>query len=422
MDSYHSFINPEEKISPFISRLTGITDKDVKRAPKFYEIAKDILEFTKECIFVAHNVSFDYGVIRREYKRLGFDYRMNHLCTIQTAKILIPGHKSYGLKNICRELNIDLGKHHRALDDTRATAELFRMLYEKDGKGLSNFIKKEINPKVLHPKLDIDEYDEVPNKPGIYKFYDDKDELIYIGKSIHIKKRIAQHLKNNKTTKSLEMRERIASIKHELCGGELVSLLRESEQIKEYQPVYNRAQRTTNFSHGIYVHEDQKGYLNLSIKKKNLTEKPLMTFTSAQKGKSYLEFWLKEYELCQKLCNLHKSTTACFNYTIQQCRGACIVEESPGSYNSRVEELKDTLNFNGESFLILDKGRNSKEYSFVWIDEGEYKGYGFAFRYLIKRDPKNFKKFLNTQSSNRDFQSIIKLQLDKNEKLNVVEL
>jgi len=296
------------------------------------------------------------------------------------------------------------------------------MLYEKDGKGLSNFIKKEINPKVLHPKLDIDEYDEVPNKPGIYKFYDDKDELIYIGKSIHIKKRIAQHLKNNKTTKSLEMRERIASIKHELCGGELVSLLRESEQIKEYQPVYNRAQRTTNFSHGIYVHEDQKGYLNLSIKKKNLTEKPLMTFTSAQKGKSYLEFWLKEYELCQKLCNLHKSTTACFNYTIQQCRGACIVEESPGSYNSRVEELKDTLNFNGESFLILDKGRNSKEYSFVWIDEGEYKGYGFAFRYLIKRDPKNFKKFLNTQSSNRDFQSIIKLQLDKNEKLNVVEL
>ena len=381
-----------------------------------------MIEFTKDCVFVAHNVSFDYGVIRREYKRLGYDFRMNHMDTIQAARILFPGHDSYGLKNITKTLGITLAKHHRAMDDTKATAELFQMLYERDSNGLTNFIKKEINPKVLHPKLDIDEYDEIPNKPGIYRFYDENGELIYIGKSIHIKKRIAQHLKNNKTAKGVEMRDRIASIKHELCGGELVSLLKESAEIKKHQPVYNRAQRATNFTHGLYLYEDQNGYLNLSVKKKNTTEKPLITFTSAQKGKSYLEFWTDEYELCQRLTGLHKSQSACFNHSIEKCRGACIGKEKPDAYNLRVKELSNSLNFNGESFLILDKGRNSKEHSFVWINEGEYMGYGFAFRYMLKRNPNNFMKFLVKQENNRDFQSIIRFQLDKNEKLDIVEL
>jgi DNA polymerase-3 subunit epsilon len=422
LGSYHSFVNPEESISPFISRLTGITDKDVADAPRFFEIAKEIIEFTQGSVFVAHNVSFDYGVLRREYKRLGYDYRMNHLCTIQTARVLIPGHQSYGLKNITKVLGITLDKHHRAIDDARATAQLFEILFEKDTKDLSNFVKKEINPKVLHPQLNIEEYDDIPNKTGIYKFYDINKELIYIGKSIHIKKRISQHLKNNKTTKAIEMRERIVSIDHEVCGSELIALLKESEQIKKHQPIYNRAQRATNFSHGLFAYKDQKGYWNLTIKKNNLTERPLMTFTSVQKGKAYLEHWMDEYELCQKYCSLHKTSSACFNYNIEKCKGACVEEESVEDYNERVESLMNSLNFNGDSFLILDKGRNSKEYSFVWVDEGEYRGYGFAFRYLIKRNPMNFRKFINIQKSNRDFQSIIKLQLDKNEKLEIIEL
>lgn len=422
MDSYQTFVNPEERISPFISRLTGIKDRDVEDAPKFYEIAKQVIEFTKDCVFVAHNVSFDYGVMRREYRRLGFDFRMNHMDTIQAARVLFPGHDSYGLKNITKALGISLTKHHRALDDTRATAELFQMLFERDPDGLSQFIRKEINPKILHPKLNIDEYDEIPNKPGIYRFYDDSKELIYIGKSIHIKKRIGQHLKNNKTSKGIEMRERIASIEHELCGGELVSLLVESAQIKKHQPVYNRAQRTNVFTHGLYLYEDQNGYINLNVKKKNLTEKPLITFTSVQKGKSYLEFLTDQHELCQRLNGLHKTQSACFNHTIEKCHGACIGEESAENYNKRVKELSDSLNFKGESFLIVDKGRNSKEHSFVWIHEGEYMGYGFAFRYLLKRNPKNFRKFLVRQENNRDFQSIIRFQLDKNEKLSIITL
>ena len=423
IDRYTTFVDPQERINPFISRLTGIHDSDVAGAPKFFEVAKDIVEFTKDCVFVAHNVSFDYGVIRREFKRLGYDYRLPHMCTVQTARILIPGHKSYGLKNITKALNIPLNGHHRAIADTEATAKLFEMLYERDEKNeLQNFIKIEINPKVLHPKLDVDVLDEIPNKIGVYKFFNERDELIYIGKSIHIKKRIEQHLKNSKTVKAIEMRSAICRIEHELTGSELIALLFESEEIKKHQPVYNRAQKNTNFTHGLFTMEDQAGYINLHIKKISPTDRPLMTFTSSQNGKKYLEFWLSEFNLCQRLCHLHKSAGACFNYTIKNCEGACIGEESPEKYNLKVNELLDSLNFNSESFLIIDKGRNSKEHAFVLMDEGIFGGFGYIPRYIFKRGVSNYKKFISPKRSNRDFQSIIKMQLHKNEKLDIHHL
>lgn len=419
LDTFHTFVDPEERISPFISRLTGIQDKDVKGAPKFFEIAKNLIEFTKGAIFVAHNVSFDYGVIRREYRRLGYDFRMDHLCTIQSARILIPGLESYGLKNITKDLGIALNNHHRAIDDTRATAILFSMLFEKAKGKLNKFIKKEIDPKVLHPNLDLAALDEIPNKIGVYRFFDTEKNLMYIGKSIHIKKRVEQHFKNNKTAKALEMREKIAFIDHSLTGSELIALLKESEEIKTHQPKYNRAQRTTQFNYGLFSHTDQAGYINLLVKKNTLTEKPLVTFTSLQAGKKSLEIWMQQFNLCQKLCNFHSGQHACFNYNIQKCAGACKGLETTDDYNKRANELISDMQFNGESFLILDKGRQSNEYSFVAINEGEYTGYGYIYRYLLKKNVNNFKKFLTPQKNNRDFHSIIKMQLDKNEKLEI---
>ena len=422
IETWHTFVDPQERVNPFISRLTGITDNHLVGAPKFFEVAKKIIELTRDTIFVAHNVSFDYGVLRNEYKRLGYDFRMDHMDTVQTAKILFPGYLSYGLKNITKELGIPLTKHHRAIDDTRATAALFTMLFERDKNALQGFVRHEIDPKLLHPRLKLEEFDEIPNKPGIYKFYDEQQSLIYIGKSIHIKKRVEQHLRNTKTRKGIELRLAIASIQHELTGSELIALLKESEEIKKNQPHFNRSQRNVHFSHGIYMHTDQNGYKNLHIKKNNGNEPAIITFTSLQSAKSYLEFWLSDYELCQRLCNLHPGNSACFNYGIKKCHGACIGEEPAENYNAKIERLLERLNFNSESFLIIDKGRNSKEYSFVWMDQGQYRGYGYTFRYLLKRNPHNFRKFLIPQATNRDFQSIIRMQLEKDAKLEIVKL
>lgn len=422
VDRYHTFVDPEQNITPFITRLTGISDADVYGSPRFHEIAKKIVEFTKDAIFVAHNVNFDYGVLRREFRRLGFDYRLDHMCTIQSARVLIPGHASYSLKNITRDLGISLGNHHRAIDDTIATVAIFKILFERAKGNFITFVKKEIDPKILHPNLDLNALDEIPNKTGVYKFYDDQNQLVYVGKSIHIKKRVEQHFKNTKTPKALEMRERIAIIDHEITGSELIALLIESQEIKINQPVYNTAQRNTVFSHGLYSYTDQKGYINLMVKKTTIADAPLLTFTSLQSGKKQLEFWLDKFNLCQRFCHLHKTSAACFNLTIKKCSGACLGKESPTDYNARVNALLNDLSFDYEDFLILDKGRVSNEYSFVVLKNGKYIGYGYILRYLLKRNVRNYQKFVIEQETNRDFQSIIKLQLETDKKLEIHQL
>ncbi|MCH2233798.1 MAG: GIY-YIG nuclease family protein [Crocinitomicaceae bacterium] len=423
LDRYETFVNPEEKINPFISRLTGINQNHVADAPKFYEIAKDIVEFTKDTVFVAHNISFDYGVIKREFRRLGFDYRRNHLCTVQTSKILLPGYDSYGLKNITKSLGIELKTHHRAMSDTEATADLFKILFEKDGENkLDKFIKKEIDPKSLHEKFDIDSFEQLKNKIGIYRLYNDQGQLIYIGKSIHIRKRVEQHLRNNKTKKGLEMREEIVRMDAEETGSELLALLIESKEIKENQPKYNRAQRRNQFTHGLYKYEDENGYINLIIQKVSNTGTPEMLFSGMTVAKRTLEYYVEQHSLCLKLTHLHDTKGECFNRSLKKCHGACVGEEGPNSYNERVIKVLNELKFDQESFLIVDKGRNKKEYSFVWMEEGNLRGYGFILRYLLKRNPKNFKKNLVTLDNNKDYQSIIRAQLNSNEKLEIIPL
>ncbi|MFK8038873.1 MAG: exonuclease domain-containing protein [Crocinitomicaceae bacterium] len=421
IDRYETLINPEKNIDWFVTKLTGIANKDVSGSPKFFEVAKTIHQLLDGRVFVAHNVGFDYPIVRNEFKSLGLDIRLPHLCTIQTARILIPGIESYGLKNLSNFLEIDLDAHHRAMADTQATAEIFSHLF-KLGKGdLNTFTRHDVNPKLLHEKLDLGQFDDIPNKVGVYFFYNDKDELIYIGKSIHIKKRIEQHLKNNKTEKAIQMRSEIAKIDYLLTGSELISLLKESELIKAHQPNYNRAQKNTRFNFGLYTYIDGKGYINLTIKKVNATEQPIHTFTTTASAKSHLETWVEEYDLCEKMAGLFNSHGACFKFSINACKGACNGTEIASSYNKKVMQLIDRLTFNQKSFVIFDKGKSKAEVSFVCIEKGQYIGYGFAPGFILKKNARLFKKYLKPQTSNRDFKSIINMQLSKNSKLEVIE-
>jgi DNA polymerase-3 subunit epsilon len=142
---------------------------------------------------------------------------------------------------------------------------LFDLIYHKDPNHLSTFIQQEVNPKSVHPNLNIEIIDELPNKAGIYKFLNEFNQIIYIGKSIHIKKRVEQHLRNTATAKGTKMIQEIASVEYELTGSELIAMLLESELIKVHQPIFNRKLRKSIFPFGLYDESDANGYINLSI-------------------------------------------------------------------------------------------------------------------------------------------------------------
>ncbi|MCK3684336.1 exonuclease domain-containing protein [Maribellus sp. YY47] len=131
-DSFSTLINPEMDIPYFITDLTGIDNNMVSNAPKFYEVAKKIVQMTSGRTFVAHNVSFDYNFIREEFARLGYDYQSKTLCTVKLSRKLLPGHRSYSLGKLCAELGININGRHRAAGDAFATVKLFEILMEKN--------------------------------------------------------------------------------------------------------------------------------------------------------------------------------------------------------------------------------------------------------------------------------------------------
>lgn len=125
IDSMVTLINPECYIPPYITEITGIDNRMVADAPKFYEVARQIVEITSNRIFVAHNVNFDYNFIRKEFNELGFEFKRQKLCTVQLSRKYLPGHRSYSLGKLCSELGIAINGRHRASGDALATVELF---------------------------------------------------------------------------------------------------------------------------------------------------------------------------------------------------------------------------------------------------------------------------------------------------------
>jgi DNA polymerase-3 subunit epsilon len=227
IDEYVTLINPERNIPYFITNITGITNEMVENAPCFFEVARKIVEITEGCTFVAHNARFDYSFLRHEFKALGFNFKRNILDTVTLSRKLFPGHKSYSLGNICADLGIPINGRHRAAGDALATATLFDMLLERDKSLNGGNISLLKNAKIakLNPNIDLKKIEAIPEEPGVYYFYNEKGDLIYIGKSRNLMQRVYTHLSNNSVGKTMEMRDQIADIDWELTGSELIGLL-----------------------------------------------------------------------------------------------------------------------------------------------------------------------------------------------------
>lgn len=422
VDKYIQLINPECRIPRFISQLTGITDEMVQDAPKFYEVAKEIVQFTENAVFVAHNVGFDYNVLRQEFRSLGFDFRREHLCTVRTARYSIPNQPSYSLGKLTKALNIQLENHHRAASDARATAELLQLLININNGDISNFIEKEINPKELHPLLDLAILDTLPKQTGVYRFYNEENQLIYIGKSKSIRTRVLQHLKNKKNKKGVQMRQEIARIEYTLTGSELISLIHESDTIKSYKPIYNRALRKDKFNIGLYDYLDGKNYLNLTLDSvQNKTNQPITTFATKADALRFLEYNFEKYQLCQKLIGLYPTRGACFQYHTKQCKGACVGEESPSDYNPRVQNMIDRMYFERDNFFIIENGRTKFEKSLVQIKNGSYVGYGYIPAEHLNLPVIEWSEFIDTNKENRDTRMILQGYLRRGNAVNIKE-
>ena len=420
MDQFISLVNPEIPIQPFVVKLTGINNAMLRSAPKFFEVAKRIIEMTNDSVLVAHNADFDYRILRTEFRRLGYDFNIKTLCTVELSKRLLPEQPSHSLGKLVRALGIPMADRHRASGDALATVKLFKMLLEKDltKEIVKEHIKFEIQ-KGIAPKL-LDIVESIPSRTGVYYIHDEKGKLIYIGKSRNIKKRINQHFTGT-TTKCKKIQTEVYNVTYDETGSELIALLKESEEIKINKPMLNRAQRKSIFQFALYAEKDENGYLNLILQKADGRKKEITSFASLQEAKNALFRITSHYHLCQKYTGLYITKKECFQYKIKECDGACIGKILPEEYNLRVQEFIDKNSFEDNSMILIDKGRNSGEHSAVLIENGIYKGYAF---YDLNHQITHIdilKNILIPMQNNRDTRNIIQAYIRKSKTLKIIK-
>ena len=383
IDTYETLINPETIIPFGITQLTGITQEMVEGAPKFYEVAKKIVEMTDKTVFVAHNVRFDYGFIREEFKRLGFTYSRRQLCTVRLTRNTFPGLGSYSLDNLIRHFKIPFRNRHRAMGDVEATTILFEKILAKEESEnkMNDLINLGVKESRLPKNISLEKLHKLPEVAGVYYFYDSQGEVVYVGKSINVKKRVMEHFAKT-TEKARKLQEFVDAISYEITGSELVALLFESYEIKRLRPRFNRAQRLRNFPYIIHQYTNEADYICLEVTKPTAKVrkglKVVAEYPKIASAKGYLARALNQFELCAYHCNIEARNQPCFNYHIKKCHGSCIEKEPPQDYNERVNEaIAYLLTVFEEDFIILDEGRTETEKSVILVEQGHYAGFGY---------------------------------------------
>lgn len=407
IDEYTTLINPECSIPAFITNLTGITQHMVKDAPKFYEVAKKIYEITKECVFVAHNVNFDYNIIFKEFKELGLNYKRKKLCTVRLSRKLLPGKKSYSLGKLCISEGIPLVGRHRARGDAEATTILFEKLYKLDnGSVFASFLNPRSREATLPPLLPKNVFDNLSEKEGVYFFKNEDKEIIYVGKSNNIKQRVLSHF-YDKSKKEISMCMATADISYTETGSELLALLLESSEIKKHFPKYNRAQRRTKESVALFSYEDRKGVIHLAWNQAKHVTNPIVKFYSISEARQFVEKFCETYELCPKYCHLQTNVSSCFHYQLKQCKGVCKEKESIESYNARVKLAIQSLRFSTENFVIKETGRNENEFGYALVLNGSYTGFGYLENISKEISTETYLSAVQHQKDNKDINRIL---------------
>ena len=238
VDQFISLVNPEKPIQEFVVKLTGINNKMLRNAPKFYEVAKRIIEITTNCILVAHNTDFDYRILRTEFKRLGYEFNINTLCTVELSQQLILDQPSYSLGKLTKSLGIPMTDRHRASGDALATVQLFKLLLEKDidktiiQNSIKYFDKRDRKQKL---KTLID---EIPTIQGVFYIHNKNGKVIYLGRGNNIKAEV-NRLFLKITKRAIKIQERAESISFDKTGNELFTRLKYAIELEALSPKFN---------------------------------------------------------------------------------------------------------------------------------------------------------------------------------------
>lgn len=294
IEEYSTLINPHRRIDWYVTKLTGITDQMVSKAPSFEAVSDKITSLLENKIFVAHNVDFDYGIIKREFLDLGKPLDLQKLCTVKSARKVFQHLSSYSLGNLSAHLGIELPNAHRALDDTRATADLLHLILKQaDFEFLYSELKQQ-NHVVELPntwKINLDK--KLESNPGVLFFHNEAEEIIYVDFTKNMQKYVFNVLESaeKKDAHCSRLVNQTRSITTDEIKDVFKAEIKSMNEIQIHKPKLNKPFKKQSEQFSITVKKDEKGLSFLSINRTKETDEiigPVIysaSFKNAEKQK-----------------------------------------------------------------------------------------------------------------------------------------
>lgn len=408
IEEFETLINPGQNIPRYIQAFTGINNEMVQDAPWFEEVAEKVYTCLQGNVFVAHNVNFDYSFLKSHLELYGYTLNTKKLCTIRLARQIFPGLPSYSLGNLCNSLEIDLNNRHRAGGDALATVTLFKKLLENDEKAV---IEKSLNRNskeaVLPPHVPKARFDALPKAPGVYYFHDQKGKVVYVGKAKNIHSRVNSHFSNNSGSRQKQNFVRnVYSISFQCTATELMAAILESTEIKRLWPLFNTSQKRQEEVFGIFIYEDQNGYMRLAIERKRKYSNPVYTFHYKVDGYGVLKKLMKEFCLCPRLCFIQTGNEKCIGIAGGHCHGACEKTEAPKTYNERVLQAIASIT-QKSTYVVLDRGITENEISCILINEGSFFGMGYLPKNLENISRQTIQEYIKPYKENSYIRTLL---------------
>lgn len=424
--TFHSLFNPQTHIPPEITKLTGISGGDLENAPSFRSMKDEIMETIQDCIFVAHNVRFDYSFLMNELRRENVTFASKHFCTVRLSRLLYPHQPRHNLDALIERFGLTCASRHRAFDDAKVLFDFYQKIQQEfPVEHVAEMIKKTMKKPSLPLNLPQTDLDNLPEKPGVYMFYGEDGAPLYIGKSVNIRNRVLSHFSADiHSPTEMKISQQIKSIETITTAGELGALFLESKLIKERLPLYNKMSRIKHELIAIRTKLNKQGYYEVVLEPiKFINVEELATFygfsRSRRQAKALLAAMAKDFGLCEKLLGLEKTSTSCFAYRLDRCKGACMGREKPLLYNLKFETAFASMKiktwpYSGPILIEESEFETKKEY--FLIDKWCYLG-----SVIVDNEGHKKAELVNDLTFDLDIYKILKQYLRKPNNLKKIQ-
>jgi DNA polymerase-3 subunit epsilon len=344
-EEWSSLVNPERPIPAYIENFTGISDRMVADAPRFAEIAATLRQKLHGAVFVAHNARFDYTFLRSEFFKADMNFSAKVLCTVKLSRRLFPQYVRHNLDAVMERNGLACSARHRALGDAKVLQDFwFKLRSELPEEQLANAVCSVLGAHKLPAYLPPGLAEELPEGPGVYRFFGEDGALLYVGRSNSLRTRVCSHFPAEEAevnAKDDRFARRVRRVDWVETAGELGAMLREGEWIRTLQPSYNRRSKSKAQSYTLRVGAAREPAAVDGMDLAQLSQ--CFGLFHSEDAQRALGDIARAKQLCLKVLGFEDGAGSCFAYQVGKCRGACIGKEPLILHSTRLQLALSSL-------------------------------------------------------------------------------